>query len=124
MWAMALPNCMANSPVIGSTLAIPLIPSVPNNLRVICFTPLENPAAFSGDEGKITFKANTGFKALCKLSRWKFKDLLTGFTRFLIPPAPFRKGERVRIFSMPYHNWFVKVKFRSEDVNLFLTPKY
>src|SRR4030042_3320489 len=36
---MALPSCMAISPVMGSTLAIPLIPSVPNNRRAIRFPP-------------------------------------------------------------------------------------
>jgi integrase len=36
-----------------------------------------------GGEGKIPFKANTGFKALCEPSRWKVKDLLTGFTKGL-----------------------------------------
>jgi len=55
------------------------------------FTPLESPAACpvrssasigacSGDEDKIPFGANTGFKAPCEPSRWKVEDLLTGFT--------------------------------------------
>ena len=30
------------------------------------FTPLEGPAAYSGDEDEIPFGANTGFKALCE----------------------------------------------------------
>ncbi len=34
----------------------------------------------SGYGGKIPFKANTGFKALCEPSCWRVKDLLTGFT--------------------------------------------
>jgi len=42
-------------------------------------TPLESPAAYSGDEDEIPFGANTGFKALCEPSRWKVEDLLTGF---------------------------------------------
>jgi hypothetical protein len=44
------------------------------------FTPLESPAACSGDGDKIPFGANTGFKAPCEPSRWKVRDLLTGFT--------------------------------------------
>ena len=65
------------------------------------FTPLEGPAAYSGDEPRktsgllrgediITFGANTGFKALLapletfsngvnEPSHWKVKDLLTRF---------------------------------------------
>jgi hypothetical protein len=54
------------------------------------FTPLEGPAAYSGDEDEITFGANTGFKALLapletfsngvnEPSHWKVKDLLTRF---------------------------------------------
>jgi hypothetical protein len=44
------------------------------------FTPLESPVACSGDGDKILFGANTGFKAPCEPSRWKVRDLLTGFT--------------------------------------------
>ena len=55
------------------------------------FTPLESPAACSGDEPRktsgllrgediIPFGANTGFKAPREPSRWKVRDLLTGFT--------------------------------------------
>jgi len=61
----------------------------------IVFTPLESPAACSGDEDKIPFGANpvrdlslnganTGFKAPCEPSRWKVEDLLTGLTLNLI----------------------------------------
>ena len=69
------------------------------------FTPLESPAACSGDEArpasrsetgdKIPFGANpvrdlslnganTGFKAPCEPSRWKVEHLLMGFTLNLI----------------------------------------
>ena len=55
------------------------------------FTPLESPAACSGDEPRktsgllrgediIPFGANTGFKAPCEPSHWKVEYLLTGFT--------------------------------------------
>jgi len=44
------------------------------------FTPLESPAACSGDEDKIPFGANTRFKAPCEPSRWKVEDFLTGLT--------------------------------------------
>jgi hypothetical protein len=55
------------------------------------FTPLESPAACSGDEDIIPFRANTGFNAPLALletfsngvnepPRWKVKDFLTGFT--------------------------------------------
>jgi len=44
------------------------------------FTPLESPAACSGDGDRIPFGANTGFKAPREPSRWKVRDLLTGFT--------------------------------------------
>jgi len=55
------------------------------------FTPLESPAASSGDEDLIPFRANTGFNApLAPLEtfsngvneppRWKVEDFLTGFT--------------------------------------------
>jgi hypothetical protein len=50
----------------------------------IVFTPLESPSACSGDEDKIPFGANTGFKAPCEPSRWKVEDLLTGFALNLI----------------------------------------
>jgi len=50
----------------------------------IVFTPLESPAACSGDEDKIPFGAKTGFKAPCEPSRWKVEDLLTGFALNLI----------------------------------------
>ena len=43
------------------------------------FTPLESPAACSGDEDEIPFGANTGFKAPCEPCRWKVEYLLTGF---------------------------------------------
>ena len=33
------------------------------------FTPLESPAACSGDEGNLFMGANTGFNALCEPSR-------------------------------------------------------
>src|SRR6185295_963576 len=35
--AAARPSCIAISLVIGSRLATPLTPSVPNNLRMLCF---------------------------------------------------------------------------------------
>src|SRR4030067_3752225 len=55
------------------------------------FTPLESPAACSGDEPRktsgllrgediIPFRANTGFNAPCEHPRWKVEDFLTGFT--------------------------------------------
>ena len=44
------------------------------------FTPLESPAACSGDEDIIPFRANTGFNAPCQPPRWKVEDFLTGFT--------------------------------------------
>jgi hypothetical protein len=50
------------------------------------FTPLETPAACSGDEDKILFAANKGFKAPCELFHWKVEDLLTGFTLFPAQP--------------------------------------
>jgi hypothetical protein len=61
----------------------------------IVFTPLESPAACSGDEDKIPFGANpvrdlslnganTGFKAPCEPSRWKVEHLLMGLTLNLI----------------------------------------
>ena len=75
-------------------------------VRIKKFTPLEGPAAYSGDEPRktsgllrgediIPFGANTGFKALLapletfsngvnEPSHWKVKDLLTGFTFLLI----------------------------------------
>ena len=46
----------------------------------LIFTPLESPAACSGDEDIIPFRANTGFYAPCEPPRWKVKDFLTGFT--------------------------------------------
>jgi hypothetical protein len=46
----------------------------------LTFTPLESPAACSGDEDKIPFGVSTGFKAPCESSHWKVEDLLTGFT--------------------------------------------
>jgi hypothetical protein len=49
-------------------------------LHPFAFTPLENPTVCSGDENKIPFRANTGVKALREPSRWKIKNLLTGFT--------------------------------------------
>jgi len=51
-----------------------------NKISSSHFTPLESPAACSGDEDKIPFGANTGFKAPCEPSGWKVEDLLTGFT--------------------------------------------
>ena len=53
------------------------------------FTPLESPAALSGDEDIIPFGTNTGFNAPCEPPLWKVKDFLTGFTR----------GEAKRMFS-------------------------
>jgi hypothetical protein len=47
------------------------------------FTPLESPAACSGDEDIIPFRANTGFNAPCEPPRWKVEDFLTGFTFLL-----------------------------------------
>ena len=44
------------------------------------FTPLESPAACSGDEDIIPFRANMGFNAPCEPLRWKVEDFLTGFT--------------------------------------------
>jgi hypothetical protein len=38
-------------------------------LKNVPFAPLESPAACCGDEDKIAFEANTGFKAPCELSR-------------------------------------------------------
>ena len=49
----------------------------------LLFTPLESPAGCSGDEDKILFRANTGFKAPCEPTHWKVEDLLTGFTFFI-----------------------------------------
>jgi hypothetical protein len=71
-------------------------------LRISQFTPLESPAACSGDEPRktsgllrgediIPFRANTGFNAPLALletfsngvnepPRWKVEDFLTGFT--------------------------------------------
>ena len=49
------------------------------------FTPLESPAACSGDEDLIPFRANTGFNAPCEPPRWKVEDFLTGFTLIVIP---------------------------------------
>ena len=42
------------------------------------FTPLESPAACSGDEYIIPFRANMGFNAPCEPPRWKVEDFLTG----------------------------------------------
>jgi hypothetical protein len=47
---------------------------------ISAFTPLESPAACSGDEDIIPFRANTGFNAPCEPPRWKVEDFLTGFT--------------------------------------------
>ena len=44
------------------------------------FTPLEGPAAYSGDEDEIPFGANTGLKPCVNPPHWKVIDLLTGFT--------------------------------------------
>ena len=44
------------------------------------FTPLESPAACSGDEDTIPFRANTGFNASSEPPRWKVENFLTGFT--------------------------------------------
>ena len=52
----------------------------PNNFFSLLFTPLESPAACSGDEDIIPFRANTGFNAPCEPPRWKVEDFLTGFT--------------------------------------------
>src|SRR4026207_146967 len=41
--AAARPNCMAISLVIGSRLATPRTPSVPNNLRMVCFHEFSRP---------------------------------------------------------------------------------
>jgi hypothetical protein len=49
-------------------------------IRNRTFTPLESPAACSGDEDIILFRANTGFNAPCEPPRWKVEDFLTGFT--------------------------------------------
>ena len=49
----------------------------------LLFTPLESPAGCSGDEDKILFRANTGFKAPCEPTHWKVENLLTGFTFFI-----------------------------------------
>ena len=49
-------------------------------IPVDLFTPLESPAACSGDEDIIPFRANTGFNAPCEPPRWKVEDFLTGFT--------------------------------------------
>ena len=59
--------------------------------RFCSFTPLESPDACSGDEDKIPFGANTGFKAPCEPSRRKVEDLLTGFTGFPGIPEVFEK---------------------------------
>jgi len=52
---------------------------------ILPFTPLESPAACSGDEDIIPFRANTGFNAPCEPPRWKVEDFLTGFTPSPIP---------------------------------------
>ena len=53
-------------------------------LYLLRFTPLESPAACSGDEDVIPFRANTGFNAPCEPPRWKVEDFLTGFTCLLM----------------------------------------
>ena len=67
---------------------------------LMSFTPLESPAArgrvlstCSGDEDKIPFGANTGFKALCEPSRYRVEDFLTGFTASL-RAGMWQSGER------------------------------
>ena len=63
---------------------------------ILPFTPLESPAACSGDEDIIPFRPNTGFNAPLALletfsngvnepPRWKVEDFLTGFTPSPIP---------------------------------------
>jgi len=67
------------------------------------FTPLESPAACSGDEDLIPFRANTGFNAPCEPPRWKVEDFLTGFTYQIfcltigIPPNIFKSRYSHRI---------------------------
>jgi len=64
------------------------------SLACLPFTPLESPAACSGDEPRktsgllrgediIPFRANTGFNAPCEPPRWKVEDFLTGFTAIM-----------------------------------------
>ena len=72
------------------------------------FTPLESPAACSGDENLIPFRANTGFNAPCEHPRWKVEDFLTGFT---ISP----EGLSYK-FTLPVTQGF------SPEYSLFLYP--
>jgi hypothetical protein len=44
------------------------------------FTPLESPAACSGDEDKFLLKRTRGLMPPCEPSRWKDEALLTGLT--------------------------------------------
>jgi len=65
------------------------------------FTPLESPAACSGDKGNFVMGANTGFNGPCKPSRWRAKGLLTGFT----PEKRVVPGEKIEAVESPEERW-------------------